>query len=67
MNYYKGRIKDKTFASARLSSAPHYFGKARIGKIGADTRSDKGYLFAFIENFDFLTLASGRIMAAGSR
>nr|WP_262378804.1 hypothetical protein [Pseudomonas sp. WS 5407] len=49
--YYKGRIQDKTFASARLSADPHYFGMARIGKVYADLRSDKGDLFALIENF----------------
>ncbi|WP_085592316.1 HNH endonuclease [Pseudomonas sp. B14(2017)] len=49
--YYKGRIKDKAFASVRLSADPHYFGKARIGQVYADRRSDKGDLFALIENF----------------
>jgi putative restriction endonuclease len=49
--YYKGRIKDKAFTSERLSNAPHYFGKARIAKIDADTRNNKGDYFAFIENF----------------
>ncbi|HDS1736891.1 HNH endonuclease [Pseudomonas sp. BP8] len=49
--YYKGRIKDKSFASARLSDNPHYFGKARIGKVYADSNSDKGDLYALIENF----------------
>ena len=37
--YYKGRIQDKTFASARLSADPHYFGMARIGKVYADQRN----------------------------
>lgn len=49
--YYKGRITDKAFASARLSNAPHYFGIARIGKVFPDTNSDKGDLFAFVEDF----------------
>jgi len=49
--YYKGRIKDRAFSPSRLSDAPHYFGKARIGKVYADPKSDKGDLFAFIENF----------------
>ena len=48
---YKGRIKDKAFASTRLSDEPHYFGKARIGKIYADRGSDKGDLSALIEGF----------------
>ncbi|WP_313202614.1 HNH endonuclease [Pseudomonas sp.] len=49
--YYKGRMKDKAFASVRLSADPHYFGTARIGKVYADTGSDKGDLYALIENF----------------
>ena len=49
--YYKGRIKDKAFASVRLCANPHYFGKARIGKVYADSSSNKGDLFALIENF----------------
>ena len=49
--YYKGRIKDKAYALVRLSADPHYFGMASIGKIYADPRSDKGDLFALIENF----------------
>ncbi|MDZ3990950.1 HNH endonuclease [Pseudomonas sp. Teo4] len=49
--YYKGRIKDKTFDSERLSSGPHYFGKARIGKVYPDPKSDKGDLFALVEDF----------------
>ncbi|MDU9391860.1 HNH endonuclease [Pseudomonas sp. zfem002] len=49
--YYKGRIKDKAFASDRLSATPHYFGTARIGKIYSDGRNDEGNLFALIENF----------------
>lgn len=49
--YYKGRVKDKAFASVRLSANPHYFGKARIGKVYADSSSNKGDLFALIENF----------------
>jgi len=49
--YYKGRITDKSFAAVRLSPRPHYFGKARIGKVYADSKSDKGDLYALIENF----------------
>lgn len=49
--YYKGRLKDKAFASERLCNRPHYFGRARIGKVQVDTKSDKGDLFAQIENF----------------
>jgi 5-methylcytosine-specific restriction protein A len=49
--YYKGRIKDKAFAAARLSSEPHYFGMARIGMVYADIKSDKGDLYALIDDF----------------
>lgn len=49
--YYKGRIGDKVFAATRLSASPHYFGLARIGEVYSDPRSDKGHLFALIENF----------------
>lgn len=49
--YYKGRIRDKGFASARLSSSPHYFGKGRIGEVFVDTGSKKGDLYARIEGF----------------
>lgn len=49
--YYKGQIKDKTFAASRLSPAPHYFGTARIGAVSADPLSAKNDYFAVIENF----------------
>ncbi|MBK5009788.1 HNH endonuclease [Pseudomonas sp. S60] len=49
--YYKGRITDRAFASKRLSASPHYFGKARVGKVYPDPKSGKGDLFAFIEDF----------------
>lgn len=49
--YYKGRLKDKAFASARLSNAPHYFAIARIGKVDSDKSSKKGDLFAAIESY----------------
>ena len=49
--YYKGRIRDKAFADTRLSSAPHYFGTARIGKMYADTKSSKGDLYTLIDDF----------------
>lgn len=49
--YYNVRIKNKTFTSARLSAKPHYFGMARIGKVYADRRNDKGRFLALIENF----------------
>lgn len=49
--YYKGRLKDKAFASTRLSRAPHYFGIARIGNVQPDPRDNKGNFFARIEDF----------------
>ena len=49
--YYKGKLTDKAFVDKRLSSQPHYFGTARIGKIYPDPESSKGDLFALIEDF----------------
>jgi predicted HNH restriction endonuclease len=49
--YYKGRIRDKAFASARLSNAPHYFAKARVSKIYPDKKSTKGDLYALIDSY----------------
>lgn len=49
--YYKGKLKNKAFAALRLSSAPHYFGLARIGRVYADKNSKRGDLFASIEDF----------------
>ena len=49
--YYKGKLTDKAFSDQRLSSAPHYFGVARIGKVYPDEKSSKGDLFALIEDF----------------
>lgn len=49
--YYKGRIKDKAFASARLSEEPHYFGMARVAEVYVDKKSDKGDFYARIESF----------------
>lgn len=49
--YYKGGLKDKTFADRRLTDLPHYFGIAHIGKVYPDPNSSKGDLFALIEGF----------------
>lgn len=49
--YYKGRIKDKTYADQRLSNAPHYFGLATIGASYPDQSSPKNDYFAVIEGF----------------
>lgn len=49
--YYKGRMKNKDFSEKRLSADPHYFGVARIGRVYADKNSNKGDLFAVIDDF----------------
>lgn len=49
--YYKGKLKDKKYQASRLSDAPHYFGAARIGKVFPDGDSEKGDLFALIEDY----------------
>lgn len=49
--YYKGTMRDRGFATTRLSPNPHYFGVATIGQIYPDKNSKKGDLFAFIEGF----------------
>ncbi|MNO43869.1 hypothetical protein D3C76_340990 [compost metagenome] len=51
MIYYKGKLLDRAYAKQRLSTKPHYFGVACIGKIESDPDSLKGDLFAKIENF----------------
>lgn len=49
--YYKGRMKDKSFSTSRMTGKPHYFGAAKIGRVYPDTESQKGDLFAIIECF----------------
>lgn len=49
--YYTGKTKGPQFATKRLSSAPHYFGVATIGKVERDASSVKVAWFATIENF----------------
>lgn len=49
--FYKGKIRNKAFASERLSAAPHYFAIATIGKTYPDPASSKGDQFALIENY----------------
>lgn len=49
--YYKGKNKKKEFVAKRLSSSPHYFGIAKIGKIIPDGKSKKGDLFATIDDY----------------
>jgi predicted HNH restriction endonuclease len=49
--YYKGKMKDAKYEAGRLSTLPHYFGTATIGKIYPDPGSDKGDLFATIDAY----------------
>lgn len=49
--YYKGKLRNQAFAAKRLSADPHYFGIAEIGKVFPDPSSDKGDLFATIDNY----------------
>jgi len=53
--YYKGRMKDKSFESSRLSKSPHYFGIAEIGNV-ITINNDKEFL-AEIINFRRFTQA----------
>lgn len=55
--YYKGKIKDAAFLSSRLGPEPHYFGIATIGKVYPDRASQKGDLFAIIQDFQRFTKA----------
>lgn len=54
--YYKGRLKNKEFASKRLTDRPHYFGIATLGKVFPDQESSKGDLFAVIEEYQPFTV-----------
>lgn len=49
--YYKGRLKKAVYRDRRLSDDPHYFGRARIGEVYDDPKSDKGDKFALIEDY----------------
>jgi predicted HNH restriction endonuclease len=49
--YYKGKIKDKTFKTKRLSNDPHYFGVAEIGKSWPDENSEKNDYYVEIINY----------------
>lgn len=49
--YYKGSLKNKSFAKNRLSDAPHYFAIAKIGKTYPDKESSKNDFFATITDF----------------
>lgn len=54
--YYKSWIKNRIFASSRLTKNRHYFAFARIGSVSPDTASTKGDLFAAIEDYRPLDL-----------
>jgi putative restriction endonuclease len=49
--YYKGGMRNVSFAASRLSVEPHYFGMASIGSVHLDKKSAKGDLFATIEGY----------------
>jgi predicted HNH restriction endonuclease len=55
--YYKGAIKDKSFKRKRLSSNPHYFGIATLGKSYPDQNSKKRDLFILINDYQPFSLA----------
>lgn len=48
--YYKGRIRDRRFASTRLSPGPHYFGIATVDRLVPDPDSSKGDLHALLRD-----------------
>jgi predicted HNH restriction endonuclease len=41
--YYKGKLKNPKYRELRMTSDPHYFASARIGKILVDKESKKNY------------------------
>lgn len=49
--YYKGLMKDRSFASKRMTALAHYFGIAQIGDVKQDSDSDKNDYYAEIVNF----------------
>lgn len=49
--YYKGGLKNGAFRDKRLSDAPHYFGIAVIGTVYPDKNSEKGDLYALIDDY----------------
>lgn len=49
--YYKGLMKDRSFASKRMTAFAHYFGVAEIGEVKKDTESAKNDYYAEIVNF----------------
>jgi predicted HNH restriction endonuclease len=55
--YYKGRLRSSQYKDSRLSAKAHYFGAGVIGKVYADRQSEKGDLFATINDFQAFTTA----------
>ena len=55
--YYKGKLREMAFQESRLDPRPHYFGLARIGQVYPDRASEKGDLFAIIQDFEQFTKA----------
>lgn len=49
--YYKGLMKDRSYAAKRMTALPHYFGIAQIGEVKRDNDSDKNDYYAEIVNF----------------
>ena len=49
--YYKGKMRDRSFESSRLSPDPHYFGIATIGDHFQDTESPRNDWYARIIDF----------------
>lgn len=49
--YYKGLMKDRSFASKRMTASAHYFGIAQIGDVKQDNDSNKNDYYAEIVNF----------------
>ncbi|WP_156390437.1 HNH endonuclease [Rhizobium sp. Root1203] len=49
--HYKGRLRDKEFASRRMSPDPHYFAFSIAGSHSPDPKSEKGDLFVTIEKY----------------
>ncbi|MBG6074007.1 putative restriction endonuclease [Polaromonas sp. CG_9.7] len=55
--YYKGKLRDNSFAAGRLSPEPHYFGIATIGAHLLDVASAKADWYAKVENYQLFAAA----------
>ena len=64
--YYKGKLRDNSFAAGRLSLDPHYFGIATIGVHLQDVASTKADWYAKVENYQRFTAAVPNKMPDGS-